>query len=401
MALARFQADGGVTIFDRITWPDLSGLSAFTFYGNATLDWLIAIGVAALVFVVLLALRRILRHRFARQSEHGPARLRTAFRIAAGLVAKIAWPFLAVISLYAGIRYLDLPSRAEDVLQIVLVVVVFFQFALVGTYALVTWADSYERSKADPTLRTTFGAVRFLGQIAIWSLALLLALDNLGVDITALVAGLGIGGIAIAFALQNILGDLFASISIILDKPFEVGDFIIVGDMMGTVERVGIKTTRLRSLSGEQIVMSNNDLLQSRVRNYKRMNERRVVFSIGVTYDTPADKVEAIPELLRAAVEAQEQARIDRAHFQKYGDFALIFEVVYYVLKPDYNLMMDVQQAINLTIFRRFAEEGISFAFPTQTIHIAGNGGGAAAPERDRPSDGQEPPRGEGAHAQP
>lgn len=310
--------------------------------------------------------------------------MRAAFRIAAGLVGRIAWPFLAVLALYAGIRYLNLPDRAADLLRVALVVVVFLQLALVGTYALTTWADSYERSKADPTLRTTFGAVRFLGQIAIWSLAMLLALDNLGVDITALVAGLGIGGIAIAFALQNILGDLFASISIILDKPFEVGDFIIVGDMMGTVERVGVKTTRLRSLSGEQIVMSNNDLLQSRVRNYKRMNERRVVFSVGVTYDTPADKVEAIPGILRAAVEAQEQTRFDRAHFQKYGDFALLFEVVYYVLKSDYNLMMDVQQAINLSVFRRFAEQGISFAFPTQTIHLAGNGAESRAEGGDR-----------------
>lgn len=350
-----------------------------------------------------MVVRRVLRRRLERQAEHGRSRLRAAFRIGAGLVGRVAWPFLAVLALYAGIRYLDLPSRAEDVLRLALIVVFFFQLALVGTYALTTWADSYERSKADPTLRTTFGAVRFLGQIAIWSLALLLALDNLGVDITALVAGLGIGGIAIAFALQNILGDLFASISIILDKPFEVGDFIIVGDMLGTVERVGIKTTRLRSLSGEQIVMSNNDLLQSRVRNYKRMNERRVVFSIGVTYDTPADKVEAIPGILRDAVEAQEQARIDRAHFQKYGDFALIFEVVYYVLKPDYNLMMDVQQAINLLIFRRFAEEDISFAFPTQTIHLASNGvgGSFAQGERNGQGEGPEHSHGEGTAPQP
>ncbi|MFQ5775564.1 MAG: mechanosensitive ion channel family protein [Kiloniellaceae bacterium] len=348
------------------TWD----FEALTFYGNAILDWLLAIGVAALVFVGLLALRGLAVRRLRRGAEASRTRLGTALEVAAGLVRRIAWPFLAVIALYAGAYYLDLPDKAVGVLSAALVVVVFFQFGLIGTYALITWAEGYERAKDDPTLKTTFGAVRFLGQLAIWSFALLLALDNLGVDITALVAGLGIGGIAVAFALQSILNDLFASVSIILDKPFEAGDFIIVGDLLGTVERIGVKTTRLRSLSGEQIVLSNNDLLQSRIRNYKRMNERRVVFSVGVTYETPAEKLAAIPAMLREAVEAQPFTRFDRAHFKQFGDFALVFEIVYYMLMPDYNLMMDAQQAINLTIFGRFAEEGIEFAYPTQTIHL-------------------------------
>ena len=199
---------------------------------------------------------------------------------------------------------------------------------------------------------------------------LLLILENVGVDVTALIAGLGVGGIAVALAAQNILGDLFSSMSIVLDKPFVLGDFIIVGDMMGTVEKIGLKTTRVRSLSGEQLIFSNSDLLGSRIRNFKRMQERRIVFSIGVAYDTPAEKLTAIPGMLRAAVEAQEPVRFDRAHFAKFGDSALIYEVVYFVLKPDYNLSMDIQQAINLRLFREFADRQIEFAFPTQTLHL-------------------------------
>jgi small-conductance mechanosensitive channel len=211
----------------------------------------------------------------------------------------------------------------------------------------------------------------FVGRVAVWSIVLLVLLDNLGVDITTLVAGLGVGGVAVALAAQNILGDLFASLSIVLDRPFVVGDFLNVGDFLGTVEKVGIKTTRIRSLSGEQLIFANNDLLGSRIRNYGRMQQRRVVFSIGVTYQTPPEKLAAISDMLREAVEAQQDVRFDRAHFAKYGDFALIYEIVYYCLSADYNRYMDVQQAINIRIYERLAEAGVEFAYPTQTLYLA------------------------------
>ncbi|MEJ2639124.1 MAG: mechanosensitive ion channel, partial [Desulfosarcinaceae bacterium] len=168
----------------------------------------------------------------------------------------------------------------------------------------------------------------------------------------------------------NILGDLFASFSIVLDKPFIIGDFIIVGDYMGTVEYIGLKTTRLRSLSGEQLIFSNTDLLGSRIRNYKRMYERRVVFSVAVVYQTPEEKLAAIPGMIREVVEAQTQVRFDRAHFKDFGAYALNFEVVYWIQSPDYNLYMDIQQTVNLSIFRRFNEAGIAFAYPSQTIFV-------------------------------
>jgi len=207
-------------------------------------------------------------------------------------------------------------------------------------------------------------------EAGVWSSHLVIP-DHMGFNITALVAGLGIGGVAVALAVQNILGDLFASLSIVLDKPFVVGDFIVVDDMRGTVERVGVKSTRVRSLDGESLVFSNSELLKSRIRNFRQLTERRVLFTIGVTYQTPAAQVGSIPAWLRAIVEEREKTRFDRAHFKEYADSALVFEVVYYVLDPAYNVYMDIQQAINLEILERFTAEGIGFAYPTQTLHIA------------------------------
>jgi small-conductance mechanosensitive channel len=208
-------------------------------------------------------------------------------------------------------------------------------------------------------------------RLALWSVILLLALDNLGVDVTALVAGLGVGGIAVALAVQNVLGDLFASLSIVLDKPFVIGDFVNVGELVGTVEHIGLKTTRVRSLSGEQIVFSNADLLGSRIRNFGRMYERRVVFTIGVTYQTPRSKLIAIPRIIREAVEARQKTRFDRSHFKEYAASSIDFETVYFVLDPNFNAYMDIQQEINLQIHERFEAEGIEFAYPTQTVFLA------------------------------
>jgi small-conductance mechanosensitive channel len=179
-----------------------------------------------------------------------------------------------------------------------------------------------------------------------------------------------VGGIAIALAGQNVLGDLFASLSILLDRPFVVGEFIVIDSLAGTVEHVGLKTTRIRSLSGEQIVMSNGDLLKSRIHNYKKLTERRIVFGFGVTYDTGYEKLAKIPAMVREVVTGVGKTRFDRAHFKEYGDSSLNFEVVYVVLDPDYNIYMDIQQKINLEIYRRFEEQGIEFAFPTRTLYL-------------------------------
>jgi small-conductance mechanosensitive channel len=214
-------------------------------------------------------------------------------------------------------------------------------------------------------------------RMAIWVVIVLLALDNLGMNVTTLIAGLGIGGVAVALAAQNILGDLFASFSIVMDQPFVVGDQLGIDDFTGTVERVGLKTTRLRSVSGEQLVFSNADLLSSRIRNFGRMTERRVSFTIGVAYRTSVDDLRRIPQIVRAAVELEKDARFERAHFTQYGEFALIFEIVYYVLLPNFDVHADIRQRVNLALFERFAEEGIEFGFPTQKLYVSGMGGDA------------------------
>jgi small-conductance mechanosensitive channel len=215
---------------------------------------------------------------------------------------------------------------------------------------------------------TAIRALGFVARVLMWAVLLLLALDNLGVDVTAMVAGLGIGGIAVALAVQNVLGDILASVSIIVDRPFVVGDFIIVEDYMGTVEHVGLKTTHVRSLGGEQIVFANNDLLKARLRNYKRMFERRAVFTFGLSYATRPDQLELVTGWLRDTISTNPHLRLERAHFFKFGDSSLDFEVAYWVRDADYGVYMDQQQSLNLGLMKLLEEQGIEFAYPTRTL---------------------------------
>lgn len=340
-----------------------------SFLGNSVADWLVALGMAVLVIVLLrLVTARIMKGVTALSS-------RTETRIddlMVELLEKTKLLFIILVAIWAGSLALDLQAGTDTFIRSVLVIGLLIQAAIWGSAVVDHFLNEYRERKLedDPSVATAMGALSFVSRMVIWTVIVLMALQNLGIEITTLVAGLGVGGIAVALAVQNILGDLFASLSIVLDKPFVIGDFIIVGDFMGTVEHVGLKTTRIRSLGGEQLVFSNTDLLDSRVRNYKRMNERRIVFSVGVVYGTPHEKVKRIPEMIRNAVESQENTRFDRSHFKEYGDSALVFETVYYMLVPDYNAYMDVQEGINLELYRRFEEEGIEFAFPTRTVFV-------------------------------
>ena len=336
---------------------------------NEPVDFLAALVIVLAVWFTLALARHYGARALARFAPRTQARWDD---LLAETVRATSLLLLLPVALYAGASALEIPARLERFIQLAAVVGLLLQAGLWASRFLARWVArkaelSREREPREATALTLLG---FAARIGVWSLVLLLTLDQLDFDITALVAGLGIGGVAVALAVQNILGDLFASLSIVLDKPFEVGDFIVVDGLRGTVERVGIKTTRLRSLDGELLVFSNADLLKSRIRNFQRMLERRVEFTIGVTYQTPPDKLKAVPQWLREAVEAQPRTRFDRAHFKEYGDSALVFEIVYYVLDRDYNLHMDVQQAINLAIFERFAREGVEFAYPTRTLHV-------------------------------
>ncbi len=329
--------------------------------------WLTAVAVALLSFLLLKLIVGLAGRRLERVAKS------TSTPIDDGVVAVIGrtqWWLLLILSLYAGSLFTELPARATPVLDKTLVIALLLQIGIWAGTALRFALEVYRQRqmKRDPAGVTALNAIGLFAKGLLWLALLLLALDNLGYNVTALIAGLGVGGVAVALAVQNILGDLFASLSILIDKPFVVGDFLIVDDYMGSVEHVGLKTTRVRSLSGEQLIFSNSDLLKSRLRNYGRMYERRVAFNIGVTYDTTREQLKRIPGIMRKAIEGQDKTRFDRAHFFKYGDYALIYETVYYVLGPDYNLYMDIQQAINLEINEAFEREGIDFAYPTQTL---------------------------------
>ncbi len=345
---------------------DLMGL---TFMGITALDWaiaavvfLLAIGVARLVITVVIARLEALAGRTETDLDDLIVRLVRGTRTL----------FLLLIAVWLASQSLDVSQGVADGIRTALIIGLLVQAALWGSAGIGYLIERYRKSQleADPAGATAMGAMAVIGKAMVWAVVVLLILDNLSIDVAALVAGLGIGGVAVALALQSVLSDLFASLSIVLDKPFVVGDFVIVGEFFGTVEYVGLKSTRLRSLSGEQVIFSNSDLLGSRIRNYKRMAERRVVFQLGVTYDTPSAKLERIPQMIRDVVDSHDKTRFDRSHFKAYGPSSLDFETVYHMLVPDYNSMMDVQQAINLEIYRRFEQEGIEFAYPTQTLYV-------------------------------
>jgi small-conductance mechanosensitive channel len=339
------------------------------FYGKNSLeDLLVALGIAVLFVLALYTARKILAHTLSALNRKIPGDLP---QILADTVRRTSGLVILVISLYAGSQSLTMPRAMETLLRSLAVVVALIQVGIWGHFLAARLASYYLTRKAegkDPT--SGIGVLTIVARVLVWTGVVLLILENLGFNITTLVAGLGIGGIAIALAAQHILGDLFASVSILLDKPFRVGEFIIVGDLMGSVEYIGLKTTRIRSLSGEELVFSNSDLLSSRLRNYKTMRERRVVFTVGVEYSTPYDKVKRIPQMIREIIQSMEGTRFDRSHFSTYADSSLNFETVYYVLDPDYNRYMDVQQAINLRILEAFQKEGIVFAFPTRTVFL-------------------------------
>jgi small-conductance mechanosensitive channel len=280
---------------------------------------------------------------------------------------------LLLAALLIGVGLLDLNDRWNARVSQLWFVAVALQLGLWLTQAISIGLRRYQERHATSGMTQVSASATLMSWLlrtVLWTVVLLAVLSNVGVNITAFVASLGVGGIAIALAVQNILGDLFASLSIAVDKPFEVGDFIGIDSFVGTVQYIGLKTTRIRSLDGEQIIISNTDLLKQVVKNFKRMEERRIVFKFGVTYDTTPEQAEAIPAIVRRLVEANDQLRFDRAHFQGLGESSLDYEVVYIVKDPSYNLYMDAQQALNLQLMRELAALGVGFAFPTRTLHL-------------------------------
>ena len=334
-----------------------------SFYGNTPLNWGIALGTSTALVLLATVAKPLLVRRLAERAKLTRTLVDDA--LVATLEATQIW-LVATLAVAIGCQGLQLPPAVGKALAGAATIALFLQVGL-WLNALLSYWVTRSRNKAlatDAGAATSLSALGLIAQVLLWALILLLVLDNLGVNVTTLIAGLGIGGIAVALAAQNILGDVFASLSIVIDKPFVIGDFIIVDNFMGTVEHIGLKTTRIRSLDGEQIVLSNGDLLKTRLRNYKRMYERRIVFPFRVRYTTRPEQLEQIPGIVRRLVESHKNTRFERSHFYRFGEWSFDFETVFWMTTPDYNVYMDVQQQLNLDLMREFARRGIEFSLP-------------------------------------
>lgn len=338
------------------------------FLSNSVTEWLIAGIVAAAVWSGLLIVRRLIASRYKKYST---TQQRLPIRLLAYLAGNTKQFFFAVIALDAAQSGLTLPDSIQHLVSAVVLILLLVQIGLWAGGAVRFYVERKELERgADRAFAGSLDIINFVARMLIWSLLVLVALDNFGVNITALLAGLGVGGVAVALALQNVLGDLFASLSIALDKPFVVGDRLVIDTFIGNVEHIGIKTTRLRSDSGEQIILSNADILKSRVRNFGRAQEQRSLTTIRVTYGTPVDKLRRIPELLEAIVRTQPNARFERCHLKTLGDSAVHFELSYFVQQPNLNPLLDLQQAVNLGIIEEFRRLGVDFDQPTQRVIV-------------------------------
>ncbi|MBX2897431.1 MAG: mechanosensitive ion channel family protein [Cyclobacteriaceae bacterium] len=338
------------------------------FYGNTVEHYLITVAIIIGGIIIVRLIRNRILMLLKKWSEKTETKLDDY--IVKG-IEKFGLPVLNILVLYSALHYLTFSEKITKIINNTLgVVITFYIIRMFSAFVRLLLESFISKQEGGQEKVKQLNGIMLLVNAVIWAVGLLFLFDNLGYDITAVVAGLGIGGIAIALAAQNILGDLFNYFVIFFDRPFEVGDFITVDDKRGTVEHIGIKTTRLLSVSGEQLAFANSDLTKSRIHNFKRMNRRRIIFTIGVVYNTPPEKLEKIPALLRTIIVDHERATFDRAHFAKFGAYSLDFEVVYFVESSEYVQYMNIQEGINLKIFKTFAQEGIEFAYPTQTIIV-------------------------------
>ena len=360
--------------------PFLTWVQETTFAGIPLWSLCVALAATATTYAAILAVLHLATRRakvWATQSHSGMAL--TVVDVLEGTSRTL----MLVVALLVGAGLLELPGRWESRLAQWWFVAVALQMGLWGMRGIAIGVRRYVERHSSGGMTQVSASATLMSwglRTLLWSVVLLAILSNVGVNITAFIASLGVGGIAVALAVQSILADLFASLAIAVDKPFEVGDFVEVGGVSGTVQMIGLKSTRIRSLQGEQVVMSNTDLLKQTIRNYRLLQERRIVFAFGIAFDATAEQAEAVPGIVRKVVESHKELRFDRAHFKAFGANALEYEVVYTVLDPGYNVYMDLQQSINLGLLREFKAMGVEFAFPTRTVHIAAAPAQSSAP---------------------
>ena len=337
------------------------------YFGNSLLQYTKAVGL----FIVLLIVFKIIQYVILKRLENLAKKTKTDIDDTLISIVKSLRPqFYWFLAFFFAVKFLTLNTLTVKIIGGILVIWVVYQ-VIKGVQILINYILNKKFGKEnDKNAKAAINYIGLVSKILLWSVGLLLILSNLGIDITSLIAGLGIGGIAIAFALQNILTDLFSSFAIYFDKPFTIGDFIALGDSKGTVEKIGIKTTRIRSTTGEEIIISNKELTSARVNNFGRLKERRNAFTIGVIYETPQEKLKLIPSIVQKAVESTELTRFDRTHLSSFGDFSINFDISYFTETSDYKKFMDIKQDINLKIKEGFEKEGIEFAYPTQKLFV-------------------------------
>lgn len=347
---------------------DIQNILKISFFQNTVLQYLISVGIFFVGLVVLKFIKIIVIQYLKKLSQ----KTETTFdNFLIENIEKTVVPMLYFGAFYIALhnlKFTEAIDKGINALGAIIITLLGIRFAISVLSQLLEnyWLKTYQHEAKEKSLK----GLLVIGKFLIWGVGIIFLLDNLGFKISTVIAGLGVGGIAVALAAQTVLGDLFSYVSILFDRPFEVGDFITVDDQLGTVEHIGIKTTRLTSLSGEQLIFSNTDLTGSRIRNYKRMLRRRVVFKIGVIYQTKLEHLQEIPQMIKGIIESVNDTAFDRSHFQAYGDFSLDFETVYYVVGNDYNKYMDIHQKVNLKIFEEFSKRGIEFAYPTQTLFV-------------------------------
>jgi len=340
------------------------------FLENSARTWTMALGATAIALAVIWLLKFIVLRYFRRFSKGTESDIDD---LVAEVSSRTSFWLLAVVALYIGSRMLSISPVAESWARAITSIAFLIQVALWGDALVTGWLVRYQRSQGSDeaeeltTVRVAAVVVRF----AFFAVVGLIALDNIpGVQVTTLIASLGIGGIAIALAVQNILGDLFASLVIVLDRPFSIGDVVKVGDYLGTIEAIGLKTTHIRSYTGEQVIFGNSDLLSSRLSNYRDLAKRLVITSISVSQETPHEKLERIPDMLREVIEPIAHAQYARAHLSEIGASSFDYQLVYSTLTPDFGIHIDILQAVNLGVIKRFEEEQIEIAYPTQIVYV-------------------------------
>ncbi|MCK4918523.1 MAG: mechanosensitive ion channel family protein [Candidatus Pacebacteria bacterium] len=336
-------------------------------WGNSVFEYIVAIGVFVVFLIAFKVFQVIILKRLKKISENTSTDIDD---ILIEAVQSLKPPFYYFISLYLILPFLTIKMSVLGVIKGLLLILIVYQ-VIKSVLILVDYIFNKLANKKgnDGGVKMAYSYLGTFTKILIWAFGLLTILSNLGVDVTTLVAGLGIGGVAFAFALKGILGDLFASFVIFFDKPFLLGDNIQVGDVRGEVIRIGIKTTRIKSSQGEEIVMSNESLTSGKVHNYRKLEERKITFSFGVTYETPLEKLKQISGWIEGIISSKEDVRFDRAHFNRFDDSALNFDIVYYMETDDYKKYMDIQQEINFQILEKFEKEGIEMAYPTQVLY--------------------------------